>query len=624
MSMFLVYFPLVRAADTITAATGSPAVSPDLPASGDRRRWWRAAAWITPLISLLVNAYIAWGPRTPAFPYDEVDTLLLGRVILGQHVPHPAGAGYYPGWGLVTAPLWWLTSDPFTFYRLTLGLGVLVGLATIWPLARIATRFGVTPAQGVVAAAIVMTLPPRALQSGYSLSERLIFLLLATTVLVAFRLWERPGHLRAVLLGVLTAATLFAHARMLVVVAAVGVWLVLFALRSWRVALTGLVSAGVLSWLADRWAKHLNAQLLPHGFTQVAGLGDWLRAMRPGLLFRTLVGESWIQLIGSFGLVAVGLVTVGAVVWREVRHRQVGPAGLILLAGAALLVSSSMRWANPLHLYTRSWHRLDTWIYGRYADPAADLIVLVGLCAVIRGLPRARLLVSWLVALVVVAPTLLVVARDAPTWAFITPAHIPGAMPWWWALPTHHIPTGIWPSFTNDNRFWLIASLTALVPLAALGLGAAVRRRRAALVGALVTPLVLALGVAGTLVGNHASTTFHNEHGVPSPVVGSLRGILAAHPEATVDFDMSCPRPASQSASQRNDFMWWLLPTVVGATWEGDSDIVISCAHGAAADVIGAVRLPGTALHNDVVWIMPGRLLDALTADGTLARGGAA
>lgn len=578
---------------------------------------WRILAGVATTLSVLVNVWIAWGARTISFPYDEVDTLLVGRIALGMPAPHTTGAGYYPGWSILLAPIWWFTGDPFTFYEIAMVVGLVVGAVTIWPLARVATRFGLTMAQGVTVAAVVMALPSRAVQSGFLLSERLVFLCVVLTVLAAFRLWERPTYLRAVLLAAAAAAALFSHARMLELVATTGLWLLLFLLRRIRVALVGLVVLGGLSWAADRLARHLNEILLHHPFTQDQHLSAALAQTRPGLLFRTGFGEAWMQLIGSFGVVAVGVAVGVALGWRELRARRVGPVCFVMGTALAAYLLSALVWATPYHLYTRPWRRLDTWIYGRYADPAVAMVTLIGLCAIVVGLRRAPVIWACLLALVVALPTVFVVSRDAPIWAFVTPAHIPGMLPWAWTLPHHKVPYGLVPTFTNANRFWLIATVTALVPLLAAVVSLLLWRRRPGLRAVGVTVVVLAMAVAGSVVANRPADRARSVHEVPA-AVWTLRHLLAEHPTATVSFDSRCPRPMSRSATWRNLTMWWLLPTIV--TPGRDGEMVVSCAHGEPSTVPGVARLPERLFGRDgIVWVMPGQLQDELRAEGAFS-----
>jgi hypothetical protein len=185
---------------------------------------------------------------------------------------------------------------------------------------------------------------------------------------------------------------------------------------------------------------------------------------------------------------------------------------------------------------------------------------------------------------------------------------MPGATAFWWALPDHMVRTGILPTFTDATRFWLIASLVALVPVVVL---LVVPRRPLVVLG-----VVLALAVAGTASANVASDRFHDKRATPQRLVGVLRHIVAEHPGTTISYFWRCStRPDPQPAG-RNRYAWLLLPTVLGN--DRDSDIVIACpAHPAAARP-GAVPLPDPADGFYRAWVRPGPLQDALRSEGIL------
>ncbi|TQL67348.1 hypothetical protein FB381_1223 [Nocardioides albertanoniae] len=599
-------------------------------------RFWRIAAVVSVVVALAVNVYIAWGSSL-SFMYDEIGTVIHGRTALGLETPQLNTPGYYPGWGVLLAPLWLVTSNVFTFYKLALVVGLAISMLTIWPLARIAVRLsGVTPAQGVVAGAIVMALPPRAVQADYILSERLVTLLVVVATLVAFRLCEKPTFRNALLLSLLAGLSLFSHARMQVFVAAVALWLVCLLVHSlvsrrWRVALVflvGLVATGVLAVLANKAALWFHEQLVPWKFLQAEGFFEKVAAANPRFWVDTFAGEAWTQMVGSFGVVVVGVVAVTATLWKELRSRAVGPAAFVLIAAGSMYVLSCLNWGNERALFTMEWRRFDYWIYGRYIDPVFAVLVLAGVCAAIQAVrSRAILGWSWVLVAGISLVTILVVAPDAPTWAYATPAHIPGAIPWWWALPDGEFPQpGPIPSFTNENRFWLIATLCALVPLVVWTLLATLGRVAPRLGARLtdtvravgVTALVLVLGTTASAVADTSSDRFHDHFDRATPVVGELRSILAEHPEADIAYDNNCPRRRSSMNAERNWVMWWMLPTIVKRQWEWGDDIVFSCPTGEPAYVTGAVMLRDRPFPLATVWILPGDLLDSLRESGDL------
>jgi hypothetical protein len=603
---------------TLTEEVIRPRPEP-APASPPGRAWSVAAA-VTVLLAAATHLWVAASALEAGFPtfsYDEIDTLMVRRAALGVASPQISGAGYFPFSSIIVSPIWWVTSDPFVFYRVAIAVGVVIALATLWPLARIATRIGLTPPQAITVAGVVMVLPARSLQADYALAEKPLFLLLTLSVLAAIRLRERPSVGRAALFGVLVALTYFTHARMLVLVLAAAGWLLLFALTHRRAAIAGLVTLLPLSWAAGNLAKHINALVSPTPFEQGAHVLDNLSLGNSGMLLRAGLGQAWEQLVSGFGLVLVGLVVAAVLAGRELRTRSVGPASLILLTAVGLYAGSVLVWSDSDQLYATTWRRLDAWIYGRYVDPAGGLLVLIALGAIVRGLGRRTVAATWCAATVLAVPTLLWLAPQAPTGAFITPAHIPGAMAWSWALPTalpHHDPVpGTLPTFTNDNRFWLIATLTALLPLLLL---AVARSRRAVAAGGVIG-LVLALGAAGTYDADQASGRYQADHQVISPLAAQLRSILAAHPATTVGYDERCPKPVWQAGGRRNRFMWQLLPTVVTRSTTG-VDIAIVCARASERVPAGSVSLDVPAFGTMYAWVAPGPLQDELREQGVL------
>lgn len=586
--------------ETLTAAEPSPEPAPEPQAVPGRI--WTALAAVAVVVSVLANAAMAWGARL-TFTYDEVDTLLLGRVALGMPTPHVDGAGYFPGWGLVTAPVWWVTDNPFTFFRIAIILGVVLAAVTIWPLARIATRFGLTTAQGVVAAAIVMTLPARTVQSAFALSEKLVFLMVALTVLAAYRLWERPTYLRGALFSLAAAGAFFTHARMAVLVAVAAVWLVAFALRSWKIAISSLVVLIGASGVAYELAKHWNSGLVPHGFKQEGHVKRNLLDLHLGLLARTMVGEAWLQLLASFGIVALGVVVVLVLVGRDLRQLRLGPIVLVLVTAVGLYLASSLDWADvkDLHAPVAQQQRLDVWLYGRYADPFAMIVTLIGLTAAIKGVERVKLAFAWVLAALVAIPAVVWLAKDVPTWGSVSPAQIAGITPYWWALPHHPFPAGLMPSLTNGNRVWVIATLVSIVPL----LAASVVRRR----GLAIALVVLLLAGAGSVSARHEIAKFRVKRDRMPPAIATLRHDLATHPGVGVShagWDPSCTAGKSAISAQRNYIQWWLLPAIVHKGERPTDGIVISCRSTTPGPVTGpATTVPLGAFGQALVSLPP-------------------
>ncbi|MFD4007494.1 ArnT family glycosyltransferase [Brachybacterium paraconglomeratum] len=583
---------------------------------------WRWGAAASVLLVVVLHAVVARGARTPSFPFDEVVLLQYSKFLAGSGVTTPPrGAGYFPAWSVVMAPIWWFTENPAVAYRAAIALGVVVAVATIWPLARAVTRLGPTMPQAVVVASLVMAMPARAVQSGYVTSEKLLFLALACTMLAALRLWEKPTVPRALVFGLAAAVLTTTHARAVVLLIACAVWLLLLAIRSWRAALAGLAVALPLGYLAFWSGGRLN-QYLGGGFSQGEKVLGNLLESRPSIILRAIVGQAWEQTAGSLGLVAVGLVVLLVLVWRELRHgRSIGPACLLAAMLLGLAVLSVGQWASESRLYLASWRRLDAWLYGRYLDPATGLLVAVGAAAMIRGASRRVLAPALGLAAALIGVTVLWLAPDAPTWGYVTPAHIPGVMPFFWALPEATTETWAWglvPSLTNENRFWLLASIPPLLLLVAL-LVIGRRGRRAT---AILTAVVLAVTAAGTLNATRATDHFQRLEGGRPAVADEINRLQEEHDgQITVEFDRSCTPGLSNNAVVQNKLAYWIHPTTMGVTKDRNTStaqIILGCDIWPEGNDAGARMISDLHSYGYHVWVMPGPLQDELADKGVL------
>lgn len=578
-------------------------------------RVWRVAAVVAVAVAALVSAKVAFSAVGPAFPYDEIDQLQMSRLLAGFDVSEVRGAGYYPAWSFLLAPIWWFTSDALTMYRTAIAIGLVLGLAAIAPLALLARRLRLTTPQAVVAAAVVVTLPAVALQSDYALSERMLLLAVSVMVLAAWRLWERPSLLRAVAFTAMVGVVYFTHVRVAAAVLASAVWLLLFALRNWRIALVGLVSLAVFALAAQHFGSALNVELIGQ-FSQGDSLTDTLTTTRAGLLLRSGLGQAWTQIVGTLGVAAVGLVSLAVWAWREVRRFRAGRATYLLAIVVAMYLLTTVKWASDYHLFTRPWHRLDTWLYGRYIDPFTSLVVLVGVAVIIRGARRRVLVAAGAVSLAVILPTVLWVARDAPTWGYVTPAHIPGVTPWYWLLPGSPFPDGtrLVPAPWNENRFWVYASLTAIVALALIYVFR--RFRKSLAVGLLLAAALM------SVVGDGASDRFRDLEYTPPAALPELMQALEATGPVDAQFDKGCNPDGAYESVTINFYGFWLAPTVLSTydstTGTPSADLLILCEGEEPDGRDDAVVLPGSEYRGTMVWVAEGPLaaelerLDAL------------
>lgn len=599
------------------AVSPSPTVLPSEPIVGSGRPW-RVLAVASVLVCLAVNIHVLWGTDWPAFPYDEVTLLQMARMIAGEAVPDMIrGAGYYPGWAVVIAPIWWFTDDPSVGYRASLWVGVVVSLVTIWPLARVVTRFGLHASAAVVVASFVMTLPARAIQADYSMSERLVTLFAVLSVLAAYRLAERPTIVRHGVFALLLGLLLFSHVRMTVVLAAAAVWLLIRAVRHVWPSLVGLAMVVLAYLLADAAGNALSEALLRRSVTRGDDLVERISNSRWQLFMRVAMGQSWYQSLASYGLVAIGLVVVLLLVWRELRRWDFGATTFVLGATIVVAFISLAQWADVFWLYTAPWVRLDAWVYGRYIDPIATVVVAIGVAALLRGVSRSVL--AWGVGLNVLVAVVGAgyLTREVPTWGWVTPAHIPGILPWWRLLPTEpwSRDVGIVPTLVNENRIWIIAPLCVLLVLLA---AIALRRRPAIVAGGLV-----ALAVVGTVLSAPRSAFFHEVEAQSRDMRPMVTPLVELGPDEPIGYVRLCGLPGGQEAAGQNYIGYALSPSPVQQIVEpsdisSDQTVVLACSRWIDGEDLGARRLEGQSIYGTFVWIMPGALQDRLESEGRL------
>ncbi len=583
------------------------------------RAWWLVAAAAI-AVNVAVTVKVSLTAVEPEFPFDELHLLQMARLLAGEPVPDFGSGGYFPLWGILLTPLWWIWDDPGTIYRAAAVVGLLVGFATIWPLAMLVRRVRLSLPQSLAVAAVVMTLPARTIQADYVLSERLLFLGVTLAALAAFRLWERTTVVRAVVFGLSVAVVYLTHVRMITLVLASAVWLVALLLKRWTVALVGLVTlaAGYLG--ADWLGAYLNELLMGVAPSQGDLFMNSLRDFHLTNFGRVVLAHTWAQLVGSFGLVAVGFVAVVVWSWDEVRRRRLGRAAWVFGVFLATFLVSALAWSNAHDLWDDGWRRLDAWVYTRYLDPVSSLVVALGLAVLVSGIVRNRVW-AWATggAAAVAVAVVLLVAPVAPTWGYVTPVHIPGVLPWAWTFPGQAFGTPLIPTFTNANRFWLWASVVLLVCMVAFRLGR--RWPRGVVAG------VLVLASLGTVSADRASDDFRAGQGLDPRSVEGFSEFLADHDVRTVGWDFSCNRSPLSRGAGLNYVGYELLPDAmverVDSAWDDDPDldVVISCAGGTRLESSGALHLPGYEIFEAWVWIMPGELQDALVSDGQLTPG---
>jgi len=578
--------------------------------------WWWVAAVMTVILCTYLHWVIGRTASAPRTPWDEVHPLQTARLLAGQSDLLPlSGSGYYPGWALLLTPVWWFTDDAELVYRIAVTYSNVLALLTIIPLALLARRMGLTSPQAVTAAALVMSFPGRTVLADYALSEQALLFMLAWAVLAMHALWSRPTWWRTVLFVVAVAATYLMHSRELAVVATAAVWLGLLAFRHWKVAALGLPLLAVLALAVRRFSSHLlNVTLAGGSGGKEELLSRVMENGRPSLLLRVLLNQSWAQAVGTAGLAALGAVVLIAWALHELRRWRIGPGVFLFGTCLSALLLSAVWWTRPDFLYpTGSYQRLDVWIYTRYVDHIAVFLVLVALIVLIRGVGRGPILAALALFCAVALPVVLWVAQDVPLWGALDgPGNSSALLSWTEMFPKEPFPLPQQPTFTNENRFWLWASVFGAAMLA---LALLLRRHPRLLLSLLlISSFVLSLEADPT-----------QKRDAPRRMERAIERVEAATGQEAIDIDMdySCRGPALTRYQVMNWIGYWMSPRDLDladppAGVEFDSEYVVSCGDWPRAEEYGARKVTDSGFYSYALWVMPGPAQDELDDAGLL------
>lgn len=579
---------------------------------------WRIAAIVSVAVVIAIHIYVAASANAPRTPWDENHLLQMARLISGDdNVPGLHGAGYYPGWAFMMAPIWWFTQDPVTVYSAAITLGNVIAVATIIPLAMVAKRLGLTTPQAITAGALVMCLPGRTVNAEYALSEKPLMFFLAWILVAVIAFWRKPTWLNAVLLAAAATATYFIHTRALAIVLVVAIWFVLFMVlrrRLWA-PLIGLAALGAGALAVRAVASALLERVLLGQFAQGEFFTASLSRSSPGSISRVLLGQVWAQFVGTAGLFVLGLVVLIIWSWREVRKGKVGVGSFILGLTIATIATSVLSWAGTNHLNPLPTARFDANVYTRYIDPIATLVCLIAIVALIRRVTAPVIAAALAVAVAVCLPVVYWVGLTAPLWGSLDgPANSAAILSWDFMFGTGHpFTTPLVPTLFNENRFWLLASLFVILCVSAMFL-------------LRLTPRLLV--AAGLILGSALSYTADPDlfRDYPKDLTASVEQIEALEPGdelLTLNIDRECRGPAITYGQVINWLPYWLTPRTVDMIdvahgQEFTSDVVVSCGNWPRAEEFGALRLEGADDYTYRIWILPGERQDRLEDEGLL------
>ncbi|MFD9949339.1 hypothetical protein ACFWYW_40440 [Nonomuraea sp. NPDC059023] len=365
-----------------------------------RLPWLLAGGWLAHLVLRLWLFRYHTGPV--ANP-DEVGYLLAARWLAGGPGGDYSGSTFYQGgYPLLLAPLYWLSTDPATVYRLVAGLGA-VASASAFPLAYLVLRRLALGRRAALALAFVAGLAPSLLVfAGLALVDAVLPTLVLGW-LVAFHDLVTRGAVAGqtvtrgavagrvvvpgVVAGSLSGLAMAMHMRgaILFGVFVVGVLGVLVARRvSLRAGLWALGAAAVAGGAGMLVNARLKAALYPSGIKDLSGLALERMTSLEGQA-RSLAGAAgqlWYLVTATWGMAGVGIVAALVVLVR-------GGSPYRVTAGAALALTLGIAYASSAALPDE--HRVGNYAYGRYLACVAVAWTLVGLATLLRSRRRAAL-----------------------------------------------------------------------------------------------------------------------------------------------------------------------------------------------------------------------------------------
>ena len=376
-----------------------------------RRDWTAAALWVGWAAQVAVRLWAYWPARRPAAFPDEAGYLLAARWLAGGPGADLSHSTFYQGgYPLLLSPVYWMTADPATAYRLVVAIGALVA-AAVFPLAvGILRRLGLTTRAACTAGFAVALLPANVFFGGWALADSILPAIVAAWLLALLRFASSGGYAAGVMSSLAAAYACAVHSRGSVVLVVHAGALGFMLIRGWTerrralaalATLTGgyaaaaVLNALVLQALYPQGARNLGA-ILTSRLTSADGLGWSLSGA---------CGQLWYVVVATYGLAGVGLVAAVARMcdrWAERASRLAAGALVACTLGIALASSAALP----------DEHRVGNFAYGRYLACVAIPLALVGMAVLVRA-GRRSMGHTALAALALVVETTLAVTAYA-------------------------------------------------------------------------------------------------------------------------------------------------------------------------------------------------------------------
>jgi len=466
-------------------------------------------SWVIVGATVVVHLFVAARSVGPMYVFDEIGYLAGGNVIAGHGADWAlCGSSYSVGYSVVLAPLWWLPVSPIAIYQIAVFLSAALGALAIWPATLLARRFGASAGVALVIGAFVTLIPARALMSNYVLAENPLTLLVLCAVLLALKVADRARRFDVVLLGATAGLASVVHARALPLVMVTVMWILVRAILKKTRWLDAVAGAALALGLAIGGVVAQTA-MGAHIFTDDSRVGNLVGHLSLSNVVEVLMGQAFTQVVSWSLLTVLGVLAVASkarAAWRKHGPQSVATAWW-WLGGMFVAQASFFVWvlASSADFATR----FDIPIFGRYLDPFAVPVAVLGAVTLWVGARKRIVTVALVISAIFLATyCAAVLPRISPDAKWI-PFAIPGLNPF---LTVHDSPFDYRPAM-------LIAGIVALAGCVLLW--AFKGRAKQSIVVALAVAALMTVGAdalrVDPLEGDSRSTSVTSEAVIANP-----------------------------------------------------------------------------------------------------------
>ena len=342
---------------------------------------------------LAIQLALVFLREQPLILADEAGYLANAGYLSGAaHMPTFYGSHSYPfGYSLFLIPVYWLFDNPYSVYKASLGIGVLLMSTLYVSLYYVLTHLlGNSPRLAMLAAFITCLFPPLLLRSNFAWAETAYVPGFMLLVALFGTLLRYKTVTVALVFGLHLGFMYTIHSRSLPLIPIALIYLITLAcLRalSWK-AVGYAISGTALMFVTTRVVvEHL----------RTAGSAEVLEIPIRPVVSHLLSLQGWYDLPlkineqvlylaqSSFGLFPLGVLAIGLYLWQ---CRRTGASGLLCNAPSGTLIFFLLAWIATLvftSAFLGSIKDEAQFLIGRFIDGISGLCFALGLITILRG-----------------------------------------------------------------------------------------------------------------------------------------------------------------------------------------------------------------------------------------------